>query len=145
MSCTGAYASPEDFVLFWDLTADLSDPDIMATMNRMLAISAADLHGPLSAVGACDCISAWGLEYLKKLNIIEMGVFYKNPCGPQLSEGERRLYLEWMDRQMELIRTSKLDLCGGTGAEYPAVGSVELNLTSFNEARIIANRIQRTP
>jgi hypothetical protein len=145
MACSGAYATPADFNQYWCLSIDLTDADTVAEINRMLTLAAADLHGPLSAVGACNCLTAWGLEYLRKLNVVETGVFYRCSCGPTLTEGERRLYLEWLDRQMELIRASKLDLCGFTGAEYPAFGSVELNLTAFNEARIIANRIQRTP
>ena len=146
MACTGAYATPKDFADFFCLQLDLTEADNVAMLNRVLTLAAADIHGPLSAVGGCNCASpAWALELLKKWNCIDAACFYKCTCGPELTVEERRMYLEWMDRQATMIRTSQLDLCGGTGAEYPAFGSVELNLTSFNEARIIANRIQRTP
>ena len=145
MACSGAYASAEDFNQFWCLTLDLSDPDTVAEVNRMLTLSAADPRGPLAAVGACNCVSAeWAVDLLKKWNVVECGVFYHCSCGPTLSADEKRLYLEWLDRQMEMVRTSKLDLCGQTGADYPAIGRIEINLTDWNAARIIRNRIQRT-
>ena len=145
MACTGAYATPDDYNQFWCLTLDLSDPSTVAEVNRMLTLAAADLHGPLASVAACDCVSAsWALDLLRKLNVIEVAVFYRCSCGPTLTADEKRLYLEWLDRQMEQIRQSKIDLCGKTGAEYPAVGTVELNLTDANARRIIQNRIQRT-
>ena len=145
MACTGAYASPADFAQFWCLTIDLGEPEVVAEISRMLALSAADIHGPMAAAKACNCaVEAWALELLRKLNIIDMAVFYRCSCGPELSAEDRRMYLEWIDRQFELIRKGQIDLCNQGGADWPAVGVVELNHTAWSEAQIIANHIART-
>lgn len=145
MACGGAYASAQDYSQYWDLSLDLTNPDTVAEVTRQLTLGAASLHGALAATASCGCVQdQWALDLLKWWNVISTAVFYKCVCGPELSADEKRLYLEWLDRQAELVRTSKLDLCGGTGAEFPAVGTVELNHTDFSAAQIIRNRIQRT-
>lgn len=115
------------------------------TIEHYLDIVANDIHAALAAVGACDCtLAAWGIEYLKKINIIEAGAFHKCSCGkPSMSDEERRLMLEWADRQLDLIRTGKTELCSGeTGSEYPAVGWANLALTERGAAEIIANAVE---
>ena len=145
MACTGQYATAQEFADFWCLLADLSDPAVVAELNNVLTISAADIHAPLSAVGSCSCATpAWSLALLKKLNIIEAAVMYRCACGPSLPVEEKRLWLEWLTKQFEDIRTGKIDLCGLTGSEFPAFGVAERNLTPENAARIIDNRIHRT-
>jgi hypothetical protein len=117
----------------------------IATIEQYLEITANNIHASLAAVGACDCtLASWAEQYLKKLNIIETGAFHKCPCAkPDMSDEERRLLLEWSDRQLELIRTGNIELCAGhTGADYPSLGWASQTLTERTAAEIIANAIQ---
>lgn len=117
-----------------------------ASIEHYLAITASDVHAALSAQGACDCdLSSWGLELVKKLNIIDAASFYTCGCaGPKLSETERQQYRNWMDKQFELIRLGKVDVCGGgTGSDAPAFGSIKESVTPFAAAQIISDRIAR--
>ena len=84
------------------------------------------------------------LDWLKKLNIIEAGVMYNSRCGrPALTDEGKRMFLEWMDRQLELVRTSKIEVCAGkTGADWPSIGWASQALTERQTAEIIANAIQ---
>jgi len=118
----------------------------IAMVEHYLDITANNIHASLAAVGACDCtLASWAEAYLKKLNIIETGAFHKCPCArADMSDEERRLLLEWSDRQLELIRTGGIELCAGhTGSEYPAISWFSQSLTERSAAEIIANAIQR--
>jgi hypothetical protein len=117
-----------------------------ATIEHYLDVTASDLHAALAAQGMCNCtLSAWGLEFLKKLNIIDAASFYSCGCaGPRLTDEVRRQYREWMTVQLDNIRTGKLDLCDNvTGAEFPAFGSIKENVTDFAAAQIIADRLAK--
>lgn len=117
-----------------------------AQIEHYLAITASDVHAALAAQGACDCtLSTWGAELVKKLNIIDAASFYTCGCaGPKLSETERQQYRNWMDKQFELIRLGKVDVCGGgTGSDAPAFGSSKEAVTVFATGQIIADRIAR--
>jgi len=113
-----------------------------AQIETYLAIAASDIHAALAATGACDCtLSAWAEEYLKKLNVIDAAVIHACPCGrAQISEDMKGTWLEWLDRQFELLRTGKIDICdGATGAEFPAIGWAQQSVTEFAAGRIIIN------
>ncbi len=117
----------------------------IATVELYLDITSNNIHAALAAVGACDCtLASWAEAYLKKINIIEAGSFHQCPCArASLSDEQKRLLLEWTDRQLELIRTSKIDVCAGsTGADWPSIGWASQGLTERQTAEIIANSIQ---
>ena len=118
----------------------------IAVIEQYLDITANNIHASLASVGACDCsLSAFAEEYLKKINIIETGAFHQCPCAKApISDDMRRLFLEWSDRQLELIRTGKIELCAGhTGADWPSVDWFSQSLTDRSAAEIIANAIRR--
>ena len=115
-------------------------------IENYLDITAADVHAALAASGACDCtLASWATKLLAKLNIVEAGVFHQCPCGkPNLTEAERAAYLQWVNGQMDLLRTGKLEVCSGeTGSEFPAVGWAEQSVTEFAAAKIIQNDSDR--
>ena len=115
-----------------------------AQIETYLAIAASDIHAAMASVGACDCaLAAWAAEYLKKLNVIDAAVIHACPCGrAQISETMKGTWLEWLDRQFELIRTGAIDVCAGaTGADYPAIGWAQQSVTEFAAARIILDDI----
>lgn len=122
--------------------------------ENALDIAASDIHSAMFAANACNCdLADWaynaapdGYSYLAKLNIIDAAIYYQCPCSKaHISDEMRRAYLEWIDNQLQLIRTGKLELCDGeTGADFPAVDYAELTWTTFNTARIIANTIKRS-
>ncbi len=143
MSCNGRYADANDFATFWG--RDLKSPE-EAAINSELEISASDIHAALHATGACECdLAPWAETFLRKLNIIDAAVTFQNPCGPQLSDNQRKMFLDWVTVQLDLIRTGKLELCAGeTGMEYPAVGFIEQAVTDFAAAKIIANETARS-
>ncbi len=117
-----------------------------ATIEQYLDITANDIHIAVAAVGGCDCsLASWAEEYLKKLNIIETGAFHQCPCArPGLTSDERTAFLAWADRQLELIRTGKYELCAdATGGDWPSIGWASQSLTERNAAQIIANAIQK--
>lgn len=140
-NCSGAFASAAEYDALMCTGIDLTDVTQVAEVNSYLAIAAADVHAALAAVGACDCtLASWATVYLKKLNIIDARVIHGCPCGNRLTDEQRRMWLEWLDRQFELIRTNKLVLCSGdTGSEYPAFATAEYSWTVWNEAQIIVN------
>lgn len=116
-----------------------------ATVEHFLDMTAYDIHAALASVGACDCtLASWAEGLLQKLNVIEAGAFHRCPCArPPLSEGDRQNILAWADRQLELIRTSKLELCHSeTGADYPSIGWASRSWTERSAAEIIANDIR---
>lgn len=117
-----------------------------AQIEHFLNITAGEISGALAAVGACGCaLSDAGAALVKQINIINAANFYTCSCsGPKLEEAERTQLRFWAKDQLELIRTGKIDPCGGVGSEYPAFGSVELALTEMNAARIVANRAARS-
>jgi hypothetical protein len=144
MTCIDAFAIAQDFADFWCL--DPICEDERQTIQTFLDISAADIHAALAAVGACDCTLAdWASEYLKKLNIIEAMVIHNCPCGrTHVSDEMKRTWLEWLDRQFDAIRTSKVDVCdGATAADYPHMTWAQQSLTAWNAARIVYDDLLR--
>lgn len=122
--------------------AELSGQEI-AAIESMLDIAATDMHSALAASGACDCnFASWAEAYLAKLNIIDAMAFYNCTCGTnKLTDDMRNSYRTWVDAQLELIRTGKLELCSGeTGSDFPYVTWAEQSATPFAAADIIINR-----
>jgi hypothetical protein len=145
MGCSGAYATAEDFATMFKCTNSLG-PDEELGIELALELSAADIHAAMAAAGACDCtLASWAANYLKKLNCVEGAVFYGCSCGgAKLTDDMKRTWIEWLNTQLEAIRTGKLELCeGSTGSDYPALGWAEIGWTPDNEARIIINEEQR--
>ena len=98
----------------------------------------------LAASGACDCsLASWATDYLKKLNVVDAVAFHKCQCGrPNVTDDLRGVYLEWLDRQFELLRMGAIDVCdGATGANFPAIGWAQQSVTEFAAARIILGDI----
>lgn len=146
MSCSGAYATAEDYAAFW--CTEVTDPEDEATINHFLGLAAADLHAALAASAQCDCsLASWALVYLKKLNVIDAVVYHKCPCArPMMTDDMRQAFLQFMNEQLALIRQGKIDLCeGATGAEYPAFGVAEYSFTDYNSAKLITNTLLRNP
>lgn len=123
------------------------DQNTIATIENVLDIAVGDIHAALAASGACSCaLASWASKLLKKLNIIEAAAFYQCPCAkPNLSDDVRQNLLDWAERQLELIRTGKLELCAGsTGSEFPAVDWAEQGVNEFAQAQIIDNAEDRS-
>jgi len=120
------------------------DANEQAQIETYLAIAASDIHAAMAAVGACDCtLAAWATQYLRKLNVIDAAVIHACPCGrAQISDDMKGTWLEWLDRQFELIRTGAIDVCAdATGADFPAIGWAQQSVTEFAAARIILDDI----
>lgn len=147
MGCSGAYAAAADYEALMCAGIDLADAGEVATVNLFLAIAASDIHAALAGIGACSCtLAGWASVYLKKLNIIDAAALQNCPCGNKLSDDRKQALLEWLDKQFELIRTSKIALCeGDTGADYPAFATVEFSWTEWNQADIIDNEASKVP
>lgn len=117
-----------------------------STIEHYLNIAASDIHAAMAASGMCDCtLASWAAGYLEKLNIIDAAAYYTCPCGsPSMTDERKAGLLEWMDRQLRMIRMGEVELChGATGADFPAIGWAEQSLTDFNTANIIVNRARR--
>ena len=115
-------------------------------MEYYLKAAAANIHAALAAANACDCtLAAWAPEFLKKINLVEAGALVQCRCvKTNLSVEEKRLWLEWADRQLDLIRTNKIDVCAGaTAGDWPSIGWASQSLTDRTAAEIIANAIQK--
>lgn len=145
MACSGRWADANDYITFFCISADCSG-DTEAQINFALTQAASDIHSALAAANACDCTFAdWAEVYLKKLNLIDASVYYYCMCAkPHISEDMRQAYLNWIDRELELIRTGKKELCAGeTGADFPAVDYAEMTWTRFSTEQILANEVLR--
>ena len=118
------------------------------TIENFLRIAASDINAALRATGACDCsLAADALVYLAKLNIIDAAIWHNCPCGrPDLSEEQRRSFLDWINRELDNLRTGAIDLCSGyTGREWPAIATAEMAWTDWRAAEIMIDTIRRTP
>lgn len=145
MTCSGKYATVDDFNQFWCLNVDLTDSGVVAEIERMLDLAASDVQSALSASGSCSCaMPGWALTLAKKLNLIDAATIYNCSCGPKFTDEQRGLWVAWLERQYGLIRSQEIDLCGMTGATFPAWASAEQSLTLWNYEQIEYNRILRT-
>lgn len=141
MSCDGPFAEARDYAeLICTRTYDASKE---AVINAQLTMTAGAIHAAMSASNQCSCdLEAWAEQYLKHLNIILTAATQDCPCST-ISNEEKAAYLAFVNTELEKIRTGQVDVCGGTGMDYPAFGSIELGLNVFNKAQIIQNREDR--
>ena len=139
-----------------DTTIPWSDGDIyqvlsisgreVSTIEVYLDIAANDIHMARQANGGCDCtLSEASMEYLRKLNIIDAAIWHQCPCArPDFDDTVRLAYLNWITKELDNIRTGKIELCDGeSGSEFPYVAWAEQGLTPWASAQIILNRIAR--
>jgi len=146
MSCSGAYATAEDFVTQWWYSFDLpNNADIESDLDSLLAKSAGRIHAALQASGQCDCtLASWATDYLKELNMVAAAVMFNIPAV-RLSQEQRAMFNDYLREQLELIRKNEIELCQGeTAKALPAFGVAEIAITDRNAARIIDNVRQRT-
>ena len=137
------------------VTWDDDDEYVMVTLDAHqidsvelnLDLAANDIHVALAASGACDCTpSAWGLQFLNRLNIIIAAAFYGCTCGkPAVIAGElREQYMTWSQTQLDMLRDGRLEVCQGeTGSDFPALAWAERTLTRFSTEEILRNEILR--
>lgn len=138
MACLEAYATTTEYAEFWGWyqhKIDLSDPDIVTALENQLKMGASDVNAALAQVAACDCSRPdWAAEWLKRLNILNTAITYRAPCGPRLGDDERRFWAGQLNDRLTAIREGTIDLCGGTGADYPAFGTVDNVWTGWQHA-----------
>ena len=154
MACTGRYATAYEYnslicAGLIDSSTGLIPADTLAIIESALDMAASDLHMALAASNQCSCtMSAWGLVYAKKLNIMDAAVLQNCPCGNALRTPEdRQRVLNWLSEQYEFLRKSQQVICeGATGADYPAMGVTQYGgATDWNDIQIILDREAKTP
>jgi hypothetical protein len=119
------------------------EADEKATIEMFLDVAASDLHAAMAASNQCSCtLATWAAAYLEKLNIVDASIYHQCPCAkPNISDDMRKAWLEWMNLQLELIRTGKIELCAGaTGAEYPSLDWAEQAIDNFSAANLLNKR-----
>ena len=146
MGCSGAYASAQDYEDLLCAGLDLTDADVLAEINGALELAASDVHAALAAVGACDCtLATWAEVYVKKLNVIDAAVIQNCQCGNHYNDEQKRMMLEWLDRQFDKIRSGEIAVCQGeTGSGYPAWGIAQIGHTPWSQSEIALNEILRS-
>lgn len=133
-----AYVTAEEFTAYWFWAFD---KEARVELNPLLRSSAGRIRMSLKASGQNNCsIDPDAEDYLKELNMIAAAVMFNMPCV-RLSPEQRRLYAEYLNEQLRLIRTGEIELCAGhTGSQYPAFGVAEYGLSTRIRAEIIKNR-----
>lgn len=142
MTCSTRYAEATDFNTIGCDAADLTDPDVVLSIEAMLNLAAGEISATLASVGACTCtFDAWVGFYLANLNV-KIALLDKNcPCLPKLSDNERLDLRTWIDKQLDMIRTGQIELCSGeTGSNQWAFGVAEQNGTEWSAGVINNNR-----
>ena len=141
MACSGTYAEPRDYQeLICTKTYNLADEPRLAAQ---LTITAGPIHAARAASNQCACtLEPWAEDYLKHLNIVLAAATQDCPCST-LSAEDKAAYLAFANAELEKIRTRQIDLCGGTGKDYPAMGAIQYGHTVFARAEIIQNRLDR--
>jgi len=139
MPCDGAFATPEDFTKQWFFDFE---PALETDLQPLLAKSAGRIHAAMAAQGMCDCaLASWAEDYLIELNCVAAAVMFNLPCV-RITEEQRTQFWEYLNGQLDLIRTGEIELCSGeTGKEAPAFGVAQYGLTPITEAEIIRNNI----
>lgn len=142
MACSGRFADATDYDEILGTDLDLTDLTTLTKIERALDFAAGDIHAAMASSGQCDCsLAGWATNYLKKLNVLDAAVIYRSPCGDVLTDDDRKNLSYWINDQLELIRTGKIELCDGyTGKDHPAFASAMQALTSWNIAEIIMRR-----
>ena len=145
MTCSGRYASAEEYASLWCLDKPLNASERSA-IEDALDMAAGDIHVARMTVGGCDCtLSSGALVYLGRLNLVLAAITRKCACAPvNLSDGERSAFLTWAQAQLDAISSGRLELCDGeTGTAFPAFGWAEHAGTEFSRAEIIIKAEER--
>lgn len=131
------YADANDFKVYWG--REIEDKN-EAHVNLFLTMAATPIQAALQSVDALNCSKdAYALTYLKTLNVILAAVLYQDLCEPHLTVEEKRLYLEWANNELSMIRNGTNDLCSGaTGKDFPSIDWAEQGVDEFSAAKIIA-------
>jgi hypothetical protein len=141
MACDSTFATARDYAAL--LCTSTLDIQKEAKVNFQLTVTAGAIHAAMSASDQCDCtLEGWAAGYLKHLNIILAAATQDCPCST-ISDTEKAAYMSFVSAELEKIRTGQINVCGGTGMDYPAFGNIELGLNIFNKAQIIQNRLDR--
>ena len=71
-------------------------------------------------------------------------VFHACPCGqPKLTDEQKTNYMDFVNTQFSKLIDGSIDICGGTGKDFPAIDWAEVASTDFAASRIIVNDIMR--
>ncbi len=145
MTCSGAYATAEEYALFWCLDWPPDDCAVQERIELALRVTAGRIHVARSSVGACDCsLSTESLQMLKEMNMDLAAILYNCPCGAargRLSDDMKQTMLLNITEMLNMISDGSWEVCDGeTGANYPAIATAERGLTEWSEAQIIINR-----
>lgn len=141
MACSGAYATANDYAIYYCVSLDDS---CAAQLSAFLKLAAGGIHAARQASDQCDCdLAAWAVDYLKELNLL-LALRYNCPCvKPLLSDEAKAAMMEAAHNDLIAIRNGEIQLCSGTGTAYPAFGTAEIAWTEFATAQIIANAADR--
>ena len=131
------YADANDFATYWGVNYS---PEVEDEINKILVMAASNIKIALQAAGAANCSLADGAaDYLENLNVVLAGSLYVRECGPHLTTDDRRLYLEWANNELKMIRDGSNELCAGeTGKDFPSITWAEQGVDEFSAAKIIA-------
>lgn len=136
-----AYASVEDYIVFWCLgPEDDLDDAARATIASMLELGSAQLHMARAAQGVSDGeLSEEARLYLRYLNVLIAAVINHCPCGTaRLDDAAEKTWLYEIAKGLEDIRTGEYPLvAGGYGASVPYGALVGLDYTSFTRAAFL--------
>ena len=144
MTCAAAYTTADTISNFFchGMGYDADSEPSEEAVNRYIAKGAARINVALMATGMCSCtFNAYAADYLQELNIIAAAIMMICPdCSRNLKAEDRAFWSEWLNGQLELLRSGKLELCAGaTAIDYPSVGWAAQSVTDWNHARIIVN------
>jgi len=142
VTCSGAYATANDFAAFWCIEFS---PDEEPQINRALQMASTPIHAARASNKACDCsLDEWAETYLTQLACILAATTYNCKCSNlALTVEEKRMYMEATTADLALIRTGQTELCAGeTGTDFAVVGWAQYSFTERNAAKIIANDLE---
>jgi len=149
VTCSAAYVDADTVSNFFcreeGYNADTTPSE--NAVNRYIEKGASRINIALMATGMCSCtFNAYAADYLQELNMIAAAIMMFCPdCSRNLKDEERQYWSEWLNGQLELLRSGKLELCSGaTAIDYPSVGWAAQSVTDWNHARIIVNARART-
>lgn len=147
MGCSSTgYITSDDLAQFFGIAPFSAETSpTKQKIEDFIGKGAARIHASMAASGQCDCtLASWASAFLEELNTVAAALQVRGPdCRAYFSNEERDFWNGWLSDQLTLIREGNLDLCGGTGPDYPFIGHAAQSLTEFNEAKIIANDLKR--
>ncbi len=144
MSCSQVFATIGDYVSIWRIPFDGSSEELIAELQIALDMAHGNIYMALAAADACECnLPTYTVKHLKKLVVIDAAVKFKVSCGPSLSDELRETYIDHITSELENITTLKVDPCGGTGSNTPAVGVAEQLMPGINATQILNNALLR--